>query len=179
MSTYIRFLLLLTCYPLMGCNHTESLYQQGRNDSPKNNLQTAQSVKKELSEKELSEYDAAVRAEQFVRMNGYTKLPVVKDGAKPAYESLDVSNPSEAFKERYDTLEPYAYSIRKDEKGWTVIFRFSSTNKTYREAIPDFDQYRDKYGRAVTFDLYGNRIRMEHQGITLNSGKPITILESK
>jgi hypothetical protein len=104
---------------------------------------------------ELSEGEAVRSAEQFIAQNGYTSLP--PDRSRTVYETIESeSNSDEILKERRDTLERKAYGIIRGRKGgapgWTIIFR-------YRH--PSSKQMR-RNGRAVTMNLDGSGMRVEH-----------------
>jgi hypothetical protein len=103
----------------------------------------------------LSEEGAVRLAEQFIAQNGYTNLP--PDRSKLVYETIEwESDIDEMLKERRDTLERKAYGVVRGRKGgapgWTVVFR-------YRH--PSSKQMR-KNGRAVTMNLDGSEMRVEH-----------------
>lgn len=104
---------------------------------------------------ELSEGEAIRLAEEFIAQNGYTNLP--PDKSKLAYETIEwESNIDDMLRERHDTLEPKAYGIRHGRKGgdpgWTIVFRYSH---------PSIKQMR-RNGRAVTMNLDGSGLRVEH-----------------
>lgn len=110
--------------------------------------------------KELGEAEAIKLAEQFIAQNGYTDLP--PDRSKLAYETIQwESNVDKMLKGRHDTLERKAYGIVRGRKGgapgWTVVFR-------YRH--PSNQQMR-RNGRAVTMNLDGSEMRVEHVGFIL------------
>jgi hypothetical protein len=91
--------------------------------------------------------------------NGYTDLPRSKDKSKLSFELLDNSsgNLDQTLASRQDTLERKAYGIareRKGKSGWTIVFR-------YRNGNPE-------NGRAVTMDLDGSNIRIEHKDFILS-----------
>jgi hypothetical protein len=105
-------------------------------------------------EKKLSEGEAIRLAEQFIAQNGYTDLP--PDKSKLAYESIEwESNIDEMLRQRRNTLEPKAFGVvleRKNAPGWTVVFRYKqrATRQMRRN------------GRAVTMNLDGSKMRVEH-----------------
>ena len=104
---------------------------------------------------ELSEKEAVRLAEKFIAQNGYTDLR--PDKSKLAYETIEwESNIDDMLRQRHDTLERKAYGIvhgRKDgSPGWTVVFRYSH---------PSSKQER-RNGRAVTMNLDGSGLRVEH-----------------
>jgi len=109
----------------------------------------------------LSECEAVRLAEQFIARNGYTDVPA--DKSRLAHENIEwESNVDKMLKERRDTLEREAYGIvrkRKGAPGWTVVFRYKH---------PSTQQMRRK-GRAVTMNMDGSYIRVEHVDIMLRS----------
>jgi cell division protein FtsL len=103
----------------------------------------------------LSETEAIKLAERFIAQNGYTDLPPEKD--KLANESFELAESvEEMLKMRRDTIEPKAYGISSGRKGgspgWTVVFRYKH---------PSGQQMR-RNGRAVTMNLDGGKMRVEH-----------------
>src|ERR1043165_6284186 len=104
---------------------------------------------------ELSEIEAVRLAEAFIAQNGYTDLRA--DKSKLAYETIEwTSNIEDMLKQRHDTLARKAYGIVHERKGgapgWTVVFRYSH---------PASKQER-RIGRAVTMNLDGSGLRVEH-----------------
>jgi hypothetical protein len=104
---------------------------------------------------ELSEIEAVRLAEAFVAQNGYTDLRA--DKSKLAHETIEwTSNIDDMLKQRHDTLARKAYGIVHGRKGgapgWTVVFRYSH---------PASKQER-RIGRAVTMNLDGSGLRVEH-----------------
>jgi hypothetical protein len=121
-------------------------------------------------------------AEHFVAENGYTDLPPMEDRSKLFHESLEGgSTPDEILAFRQNTLERSAYGIKKalrngagwrEGTGWTVAFRFQGDNAKLQRAFNEYgnssyEDYIRKYGRAVSMDLNGNNIRVEHEDIPL------------
>jgi hypothetical protein len=103
----------------------------------------------------LSEAEAVKLAERFIAQNGYTDLPPEKD--KLASESFELeSSIDEMLQRRRDTLERMAYGISSGRKGgspgWTVVFRYKHPS----------DQQMRGNGRAVTMNLDGAEMRVEH-----------------
>jgi len=103
----------------------------------------------------LSQEQAVKLAEEFIAQNGYTDLRA--DKSKLAYETIEgESNVDDILRQRRDTLERKAYGIVHGRKsgvpGWTVVFR-------YRH--PASKQER-RNGRAVTMNLDGSGLRVEH-----------------
>lgn len=105
--------------------------------------------------------DAVVKAEKFVRANGYTARKVWDTSALQP-ESIEFLPRHEWPSFRHNSLMPRAcgwLSGRKgDEPGWTVVFRYSHR----LSARPDI-------GRAVTMDPDGSEIRIEHEDIALSA----------
>ena len=106
----------------------------------------------------LTESEAVQAAEAFVIQNGYTDL-APSDGPL-AHESLEWSDDrSELLKARHDSLERTAYGLVYTRKGglagWTVVFRYKEPSSSTT-------------GRAVTMNLDGSAIRMEHVDFLLN-----------
>ena len=104
---------------------------------------------------EVSGEEAVRLAEQFIAQNGYTNLP--PDKSKLAYGTVEEeSDVDEVLRVRRDTLERKTYGIVRGRKGgapgWTVVFRYKH---------PSSKQMR-KNGRAVTMNLDGSGMRVEH-----------------
>lgn len=131
----------------------------------------------------IDKLEAIRLAEEFIIQNGYTDLPPMENKAKLFYESVEGgSTPDEVLRSRQNTLEQKAYGIRqglrsrtgwREDSGWTVIFRYNKNNSKYRRIIPNFDNYITAYGRAVSMDLNGNNIMVEHEDISLKGVKKI------
>jgi hypothetical protein len=69
-------------------------------------------------------------------------------------------------------LEPKGYGIIQGGRsgdGWYVVFRYNRNNPEYERLTPDFEQHREKYGRAVVMDRFGENPKIEHQDIGLES----------
>ena len=103
----------------------------------------------------LTEEEAIRLAEEFIAQNGYTDLR--PDKSKLARETIEwESNIDDILRQRHDTLDRKAYGIVHGRKGgapgWTVVFRYShpSSKKARRN------------GRAVTMNLDGSALRVEH-----------------
>ena len=114
---------------------------------------------------ELSQTEAVKLAEEFIKINGYTAEKVVYDEKKITLESIEWSSDlREIFESRHNTLQSKAYGIlqgrKNDSKGYTVIFRY-------------IDSSIEKTGRAVTMDLDGKKIRVEHVDIFLRAAEKI------
>ena len=102
----------------------------------------------------------AVRlAEAFIAQNGYTDLP--PDSNSLVYETIEYAdNIDELLRWRHDTLERKAYGILRESKnapGWTIVFRYKH---------PDSQQMR-RNGRAVTMNVDGSKMRVEHKDFIL------------
>ena len=111
---------------------------------------------------ELSEEQAVRLAEEFVAQNGYTESR--PDKSKFAHETIEwTSNIDDLLKQRHDTLEPKAYGIRHGRKsgapGWTVVFRYSHPSS----------KQEHRNGRAVTMNLDGGGLRVEHVDFILKN----------
>ena len=103
----------------------------------------------------VTEAQAIEAAENFIARNGYTDLPPDKE--KLAHESIEWgSNVDDMLRSRHNTLESKAYGVSLGRKGgssgWTVIFGYKK---------PTYRQMRES-GRAVTMDVNGSNIRLEH-----------------
>jgi hypothetical protein len=111
--------------------------------------------------KKISGDEAIKIAENFIIENGYTDLPAITEEKKVVFESIEwTSDVKEILKGRHNSLQKKAYGFRKgrknSDKGFTVVFQYVS--KTTR-----------KTGRAVTMDLDGKNIRVEHVEIFLKA----------
>lgn len=109
--------------------------------------------------KEIGEAQAVALAEKFVAQNGYTDLPPDKD--KVMYESIErAPNVERMLRWRHNTLERKAYGVGRGRKGgapgWTVVFRAAG------------DDGRGDRGRAVTMNLDGSKMRVEHVSFILS-----------
>jgi hypothetical protein len=117
------------------------------------------------SKPELTIEQAKERAESFIAEQGYTNLPATKDTLKIIRELLEYSNISETLKYRHNMLEAHAIGIKSFKNGWIVAFRYSQTNKLLNKIKIDFK----RYGRAVTIDTFGEKIRIEHKDVILQA----------
>ncbi len=111
--------------------------------------------------KNITETEAIKIAENFIIENGYTDLPAMSDKKNLVFESIEWSSDvEEILKERHNTLQKKAYGILNGRKGntvgFTVVFLF-------------VDNSIKKTGRAVTMDLDGKNIRVEHVDIFLKA----------
>ncbi len=112
------------------------------------------------AQKQLSEEEAVRLAEEFVAQNGYTDLRPDKN--KLAHETIESeSNIDDMLRQRHDTLKRKAYGVLRGRKGGvsglTVVFRYSH---------PASKQER-RNGRAVTMNLDGTGLRVEHVNFIL------------
>ena len=108
-----------------------------------------------------SEEEVVKIAENFIIENGYTDLPPASDLKKIVFESVEwTDNIEEILKTRRNSLQKKAYGILKGRsgktEGFTVVFLY-------------VDKSEKKIGRAVTMDLYGTNIRVEHKDIFLKA----------
>jgi hypothetical protein len=113
-------------------------------------------------------------AEKFVVMNGYTDLPPTQDKAKLAYESVEwEGNVQRMLELRHDTIERRAYGYVEYSRrgsGWTVVFRHkvpSVSSGRQQRIIPIRSD--NNVGRAVTMDLFGHGMRVEHTDFLLKA----------
>lgn len=109
----------------------------------------------------LTEKQAVLLAEKFVSQNGYTDL--APDKEKIAYESIGrESSLDELLKSRHNTLERKAFGVSSGRKGtnrgWTVVFKYKVRS----------GMVNDKNGRAVTMNLDGSEMRVEHVDFILS-----------
>jgi hypothetical protein len=122
-----------------------------------------ESIKTETSE------EKAVRlAEEFIARNGYTDAPADKNNL--SHETVEFyRNTEELLKSRHNTLEPKAYGVyhhgRGNEKGWTVVFRYSG------KVIAEIEKLTNSAlkgnptlsGRAVTMNENFENLLVEHK----------------
>jgi hypothetical protein len=144
--------IILVCIFLLsvGCADSQSVSNQ-TTVVPTDSIQT----------KEINEADAIKIAEKFIIENGYTDLPPTDDKKKLVFELIEWnSDIEEILKGRHNTLQKTAYGILKGRKGktegFTVVFLY-------------VDGSNKKTGRAVTMDLDGKNIRVEHVDIFLKA----------
>jgi hypothetical protein len=113
--------------------------------------------------------DEAVRlAEAFVRENGYTNVPATRSGDSLSRESIDNDEPEKRLAKRKDTLLPKACAVSPptaEVDQWTVLFCYNTRNERFRVNVANFDQMAREAGRAVTMDLDGSHLRVQHQDI--------------
>jgi hypothetical protein len=121
-----------------------------------------------------AETAAVVRAEEFVKENGYVAR---EDGepAKVVRESCcgDGGDVTAILDRRAGTLLGRACAVipvnaTGDGPGWTVIFCYDPRNRNYRQAIPDFAKWTRERGRAVAIDPEAH-LRVVHQDILLHA----------
>lgn len=140
--------------------------EQNRNGQEPN--PTVTTGKPSSNKEELSKQEAVQIAEEFIVQNGYTDLPPIGDKSKLSYETIEVSSDvDEVLRYRHHTLERNAHgAIRrgKSEPGWIVVFRYD----------PSYKYYSPEAGRAVTMDLDGSNLRMQHIEISLDSVEKVT-----
>lgn len=103
----------------------------------------------------LTQQEAVKAAQQFIAQNGYTDIS--PDKSKLSYETIEwESDVDKMLQDRHDTLERQAYGVVRGRKGstagWTVVFRYKHP--------ADRDERR--IGRAVTMNLDGTEMRVEH-----------------
>ena len=111
-------------------------------------------------------------AECFLIANGYTDLPPMEDKSKLSYESWDDGPPAEeALERRRNTVESRAYGVMKggrSKDGWAVIFRYNLNHPSFSRFRPEFQEHLKTAGRTVTMDMYGSRMRVEHEDFALS-----------
>lgn len=105
--------------------------------------------------RQLTQSEAVTLAEQFIAQNGYTDLS--PDRTKLSYETIEwEANVDRMLQERHNMLERRAYGVAQGRKGsklgWTVVFRYKGSSGRGARAI----------GRAVTVNLDGGALRVEH-----------------
>jgi hypothetical protein len=108
----------------------------------------------------LTEEQAIKVGEKFIARNGYTDLPPDKENL--ALESIEwESNVDVMLRSRHNSLESKAYGVstgrRGNPSGWTVGFKYKSPS----------DRQTRENGRAVTMELDGSDIRVEHVDLIL------------
>jgi hypothetical protein len=113
----------------------------------------------------LDEQTAIQIAEKFIADNGYTDLPPISDTSQLAYESIEwQSDVNKMLQLRHNTLEQKAFSLSKDrfgKMGWTIGFRYKGGTEGVGRAVIE------EHGRAVTMDLDGGNMRVEHKDVFL------------
>ncbi len=121
-------------------NNKKELTYQVKNDAP------------------LNEQAVVEAAEKFIADNGYTDLPPMSDKSQLTPETIEWESDAErTLQFRHDTLERKAFSISKGRQigkmGWTIGFRYKRGT--------------DVNGRAVTMDVDGGNMRVEHKDVFL------------
>ena len=105
------------------------------------------------------------------------------DRSKLFYESIEGgSTPDEVLRYRHSSLEAKAYGVIARpgaERAWTVVFRYQRANLQFRRAIPHYESYIKKPGRAVSMNSDGTSIRVEHEDISFKSVGKLTSVVSK
>lgn len=117
----------------------------------------------------LDEQTAIQVAEKFIADNGYTDLPPMSDTSKLTPESIEWQHGvDQILQSRHNTLERKALSFSDDrygKKGWTIGFRYKgATEGVGRVSI-------EEHGRAVTMDIDGGNMRVEHVEVFLKKLK--------
>ena len=106
---------------------------------------------------------AVAIAETFVRENGYTEAPALPP-KRLTPESLEFEPREKWAQQRHNSLvgqaAGYLAGRRGGAKGWTVTFCYARP-KTVKEPRPT--------GRAVTMDLTGSALQIEHVEIFLDA----------
>lgn len=138
------------------------------NPEIENNLNETKQLKTESPE------EKAVRiAEEFVKQNGYTDLPADKKNL--SHETVEYyENIDELLEQRHNTLEPKAYGVLYrgrlgDEKGWTIVFRYSNKIINKLEKLPKSSLISNPKlsGRAVTMNEQFENLLLEHKDFFL------------
>ena len=114
-------------------------------------------------------------AELFVKKQGYTNFPLIQDTLKIIREFFDSPNIIEILKFRHNMLEASAIGAKAYKNGWIVAFRYSKTYKPNMKMKFDFK----RYGRAVTLDIFGDKIQIEHKDIMLEPFQTISSSEKR
>jgi hypothetical protein len=110
----------------------------------------------------LDEQTAIQVAEKFIADNGYTDLPPMRDTSQLAYESIEwESNATRILQLRQNTLERKAFSLSKNKRGWTIGFRHKGGTEGVGRVV------MEELGRAVTMQLDGGNMRVEHVEVFL------------
>ena len=120
---------------------------------------------------------AAHLAECFLIGNGYTDLPPMEDKSKLSYESWADGPPAdEALERRRDTVESRVYGVKRgwrSRDGWAVVFRYNPKHPSFGRFRSDFQEHLKTVGRTVTMDMYGGRMRVEHEDFALSEFQPV------
>jgi hypothetical protein len=135
---------------------------------------TNQTTAVETPKIESPEEKAVRLAEEFIRRNGYTTAPADKNNL--SYETVEYSDSvDDLLKQRYNTLEAKAYGVfyrgrLGDEKGWTVIFRYTAKVVKELEKLPNSKLVSNPKltGRAVTMNGNFQNLLVEHKDFFLD-----------
>jgi len=123
----------------------------------------------------LTEAEAVVRAEEFIRVNGYVR----SEDAVPSRMVLERSltfgtTPEELLPQRNGTLLPRACGVLPEavlghEKGWSVVFCYNPSRpwaeapkQLYRDFISD-------RARVVVMDTHGEGMLIAHMDFALDA----------
>jgi hypothetical protein len=114
----------------------------------------------------LDEQTAIQVAEKFIADNGYTDLPPMSDTSQLAHESIEwQSDAKQMLQLRQNTLERKAFSFSQNRQGgkmgWTIGFRYKGGTEGVGRVV------MEELGRAVTMDLDGGNMRVEHVEVFL------------
>ncbi|HEY9285042.1 MAG TPA: hypothetical protein VIP46_16440 [Pyrinomonadaceae bacterium] len=111
-------------------------------------------------------------AECFLIANGYTGLPPMGDTSQLSYESWADGPPAEeALERRSNTVESTAYGVMKggrSKDGRAVVFRYNLNHPSFSRFRPEFQEHLKTVGRTITMDMYGGRMRVEHEDFALS-----------
>ena len=126
------------------------------NIQPNNNNQFG------MKDAKLTKEEIISLAEEFIKNNGYTNHKVNQD-FELTYESLEFySDKEEMLKNRFNTLKPKAIGAKLNNGQWTIGFEYTDRIK---EKYPDSGK---KTGRAVTMDVNGNNVKIQHEDLFLD-----------
>ena len=120
------------------------------------------------TKKELTAPEAVLLAECFIIENGYTDLPPSKDASKIMPESVHPLTDESGMASRHNSLERNAYGYFQKQSGWTVVFRYKGNSEAFAQTNLFYTNQQRELGRAVTFDLYGNSIKIQHQNFYID-----------
>jgi hypothetical protein len=150
MKTWLIAIVVLCLAANTACHNQTTLLKFSYQQENKN---TAQEKKK------LTEAEAISLAEEFIKNNGYTDLPPTADRTKISHETVEFDDMETMLKNRHNTLQRKAFGVlfkgRGGSTGWTIVFQFTHDNT--------------RTGRAVTMDLYGDKLLVEHKDIFLKA----------
>ncbi len=113
-----------------------------------------------FKQKDISEMEAIKLAEEFIKVNGYTKYPA--DTSKLSYEFLYDSEESvkSILKKRHNSLQPKAFCVFKNDDRWNIGFVSSKINLSKLDSAQINGNLT---GKSVTMNLDGSEIRMAHK----------------